>query len=44
MSHGTGRRGVAGVKQSVQLVQKKMRNKEKMRFFAKKFSDEALTT
>jgi hypothetical protein len=31
------------IKQSVALVQKKMRNKEKMLAFARKFSDEGLT-
>lgn len=42
-SHKTGRRGVSSVKQSVELVKKKMRNKEKMVKFAKKFTEEGLT-
>jgi hypothetical protein len=37
-SHGTGRRGVLSVKKSVQIVQKKMRSKDKLRQFAKKFT------
>lgn len=42
-SHGTGRRGVVGLKKAVATVQKKMRKKEKMRAFARKFTDEDLT-
>jgi len=42
-SHGTGRRGVIGLKKSVEIVKKKMRNKDKMRQFAKKFTDEGLS-
>lgn len=40
-SHGTGRRGVLSVKKSVQIVDKKMRSKDKLRQFAKKFTGTA---
>lgn len=42
-SHNTGRRGVLNMKKGVELVKKKLRNKDKMRTFAKKFTDEGLT-
>jgi hypothetical protein len=42
-SHSTGRRGVLNMKKSVELVKRKLRNKDKMRSFAKKFTDEGLT-
>ena len=42
-SHGTGRRGVMSVRKSVAVVQKKMRNKDRLLNFARKFSDEGLT-
>ena len=42
-SHKTGRRGVSDLKKSVLLVKKKIRNKEKMVKFAKKFTEEGLS-
>ncbi len=42
-SHGTGRRGVLSVKKAVGLVNKKMQKKDKMRKFAKTFTDEGLS-
>ncbi len=42
-SHKTGRRGVSNLQKSIKLVKKKIRNKEKMLNFARKFSDEGLT-
>jgi len=42
-SHQTGRRGVSKLKSSLALVKKKMRNKEKMVKFAKKFTEEGLS-
>lgn len=42
-SHGTGRRGVLSLKKAVALVNKKMDKKEKLRVFARKFTDEDLT-
>jgi len=39
-SHGTGRRGVLSLKKAVKLVNQKLQKKEKLRAFARKFTDE----
>lgn len=42
-SHKTGRRGVLSLKKAGQVIKKKIDKKEKMRVFAKKFTDQEMS-